>query len=34
MRQDGLMKVQAGLTSVEEVGRIVQLEVEEALGDA
>ena len=34
MRQDGLMKAQAGLTSVEEVGRVVQLEVGEALDDA
>ena len=34
MRQDGLMKAQAGLTSIEEVGRVVQLEVGEALGDA
>ena len=34
MRQDGLMKALAGLTSVEEVGRVVQLEVGEALDDA
>ena len=34
MRQDGLIKAQAGLTSVEEVGRVVQLEVGEALDDA
>ena len=34
MRQDGLMKAQAGLTSVEEVGRVVQLEVAEAPDDA
>jgi type II secretory ATPase GspE/PulE/Tfp pilus assembly ATPase PilB-like protein len=34
MRQDGLMKAQAGLTSIEEVGRVVQLEVGEALDDA
>jgi type II secretory ATPase GspE/PulE/Tfp pilus assembly ATPase PilB-like protein len=34
MRQDGLMKAQAGLTSIEEVGRVIQLEVEEALDDA
>lgn len=34
MRQDGLMKAQAGLTSIEEVGRVVQLELGEALGDA
>ena len=34
MRQDGLIKAQAGLTSVEEVGRVVQLEVGETLDDA
>ena len=34
MRQDGLMKAQAGLTSIEEVGRVIQLEVGEALDDA
>jgi type IV pilus assembly protein PilB len=34
MRQDGLMKAQAGLTSIEEVGRVVQLEAGEALDDA
>ena len=34
MRQDGLMKAQAGLTSVEEVGRVVQLKVGEAPEDA
>jgi len=28
------MKAQAGLTSIEEVGRVVQLEVGEPLGDA
>jgi type II secretory ATPase GspE/PulE/Tfp pilus assembly ATPase PilB-like protein len=34
MRQDGLIKAQAGLTSIEEVGRVVQLEVGGALDDA
>ena len=34
MRQDGLMKALAGLTSVEEVGRVVQLKVGEAPEDA
>ena len=34
MRQDGLMKALAGHTSVEEVGRVVQLELGEASSDA
>ena len=34
MRQDGLMKALAGHTSVEEVGRVVQLELGEASIDA
>lgn len=34
MREDGLMKAQAGLTSIEEVGRVVQLEAQEVSDDA
>ena len=34
MRDDGLAKALAGLTSVEEIARVVQLESEEVLDDA
>jgi type II secretory ATPase GspE/PulE/Tfp pilus assembly ATPase PilB-like protein len=34
MRQDGLLKAQAGLTSIEEVGRVIQLEAEAEDDDA
>ena len=34
MRQDGLAKARAGLTTVEEVGRVIQLESEKETADA
>ena len=34
MRQDGLMKAKEGLTSIEEVGRVVQLDPEDCPQDA
>jgi type II secretory ATPase GspE/PulE/Tfp pilus assembly ATPase PilB-like protein len=34
MRDDGLAKALAGLTSVEEIARVVQLESEEVMDDA
>jgi type II secretory ATPase GspE/PulE/Tfp pilus assembly ATPase PilB-like protein len=34
MRQDGLAKAQAGLTTVEEVGRVIQLESDMETADA
>lgn len=33
MRQDGLMKVKEGLTSIEEVGRVIQLDLEDCPDD-